>query len=287
MIDVDFEDEDLVVSMDDNIELEVKYHRELEGLDYNEAGHTGFMPSRKENLEDVDSQASNDDVELFGNDGTKPSKISVTDLQDRITILDGVKVNNTPLPIDNNKNVNIDLSDYSLGNQTVARTILNIDSSTYIVTLTTYDRDNNVINTSQIDLPVESVVVSGRYDNITKSLILVLQSGSEITIPVGDLISGLQSEITPSNKLGSDLVDDTNNVHKFVSQAQKDKLDAIESNAQVNVLEGVQVNGSDLSIDANKKVNINLTPYALKSDIASVPNSSIVALFNENNGGNE
>lgn len=35
----------------------------------------------------------------------------------------------------------------------------------------------------------------------------------------------------------------------------KSKLDEIESNAQVNVLEGVQVNGSDLPI-SNKKVNI-------------------------------
>ena len=46
------------------------------------------------------------------------------------------------------------------------------------------------------------------------------------------------------------------------------KLNGIAEGAQVNVLEGVQVNGSDLPI-TTKKVNIDLTPYALKSDIVA------------------
>lgn len=46
------------------------------------------------------------------------------------------------------------------------------------------------------------------------------------------------------------------------------KLNSIAEGAQVNVLEGVQVNGSDLPI-TTKKVNIDLTPYALKSDIVA------------------
>ena len=47
------------------------------------------------------------------------------------------------------------------------------------------------------------------------------------------------------------------------------KLAGIAAGAQVNVLEGVQVNGSDLPI-TSKKVNIDLSGYALKSDITSV-----------------
>lgn len=50
----------------------------------------------------------------------------------------------------------------------------------------------------------------------------------------------------------------------------KTKLGNIASNAQVNVLEGVQVNGTDLVIDANKKVNVDLSNYATKADVASV-----------------
>lgn len=46
------------------------------------------------------------------------------------------------------------------------------------------------------------------------------------------------------------------------------KLNGIAEGAQVNVLEGVQVNGSDLPI-TTKKVNIDLSKYALKSDIVA------------------
>ena len=52
----------------------------------------------------------------------------------------------------------------------------------------------------------------------------------------------------------------------LMTQAEKTKLTGIAEGAQVNVLEGVQVNGSDLPVTA-KKVNIDLSNYALKSDI--------------------
>lgn len=53
---------------------------------------------------------------------------------------------------------------------------------------------------------------------------------------------------------------------KLITTAQSEKLAGIAEGAQVNVLEGVQVNGSDLPVTA-KKVNIDLSNYALKSDI--------------------
>ena len=52
----------------------------------------------------------------------------------------------------------------------------------------------------------------------------------------------------------------------LMTQAEKTKLGTVAEGAQVNVLEGVQVNGSDLPITA-KKVNTDLSNYALKSDI--------------------
>ena len=53
------------------------------------------------------------------------------------------------------------------------------------------------------------------------------------------------------------------------TDALKTKLEGVEAGAQVNVLEGVQVNGTDLTI-TNKKVNVDLSNYATKADIASV-----------------
>ena len=55
----------------------------------------------------------------------------------------------------------------------------------------------------------------------------------------------------------------------LMSKEHFSKVEGIAAGAQVNVLEGVQVNGSDLPI-TSKKVNIDLTPYALKTDITSV-----------------
>ena len=48
--------------------------------------------------------------------------------------------------------------------------------------------------------------------------------------------------------------------------ALKQKLEGIAASAQVNVLEGVQVDGVDLTVNG-KKVNIVLTDYAKKADI--------------------
>ena len=50
----------------------------------------------------------------------------------------------------------------------------------------------------------------------------------------------------------------------LMSSAEHTKLDNLPADAEANVLEGVQVNGTDLPIDANKKVNINLSGKADK-----------------------
>ena len=71
-----------------------------------------------------------------------------------------------------------------------------IDPSTFIMTLVLKDNDNNALSTQTIDLPLESVVVNGEYDSATQSLVLTLQNGNVLTIPIGDLVSGLVSSTT-------------------------------------------------------------------------------------------
>lgn len=74
---------------------------------------------------------------------------------------------------------------------------LTINSSTFVMTAKLIDQAGNDLGTTQtIDLPLESVVVSGRYDSSTKKVILTLQNGSTVEFSIADLISGLQSEIT-------------------------------------------------------------------------------------------
>lgn len=113
---------------------------------------------------------------------------------------------------------------------------VSVNTTDYKVTTTLKDQDGNTLGTAQvIDLPLESVVVNGSYDSTNKKIVLTLQNGNTIDIPVGDLISGLQSEITSTNKLASDLVDDTNQTNKFMTSAEKTKLSGIATGAEVNV----------------------------------------------------
>lgn len=104
---------------------------------------------------------------------------------------------------------------------------LAMDSATYAITATLKDQDGNVLNESEpIDIPLESVVVGGRYDSTTKTLIFTLQNGNTFDVPVGDLVAGLQTEITSTNKLSADLVDDSSTAHKFVSTSEKSTWNA-------------------------------------------------------------
>ena len=118
------------------------------------------------------------------------------------------------------KDVN-NLTNYTLKTNTGSLIDLEINSTTYVVTLKLKNQDGTVISTDTIDLPLESVVVSGRYDNTTKKVILTLENGSEVDFSVADLVAGLQTEITSSNKLVSDLIDDTNSGNKFVTTSEK------------------------------------------------------------------
>lgn len=112
---------------------------------------------------------------------------------------------------------------------------LSINQSTYVVTAQLKDQDGNNLGTAgTIDLPLESVVVSGAYDSVNKKIILTLQDGSTIDIPVADLVAGLQSEITSTNKLDADLVDDSTSAHKFVTSAEKTKISNAATTSDLN-----------------------------------------------------
>lgn len=81
---------------------------------------------------------------------------------------------------------------------------LTIDSTTYVITAQLKDQDgNNLGDAKTIDLPLESVVVSGSYDNATKKVVLTLKDGSNVEFSVADLVSGLQSEITDLDTIRS------------------------------------------------------------------------------------
>lgn len=68
-------------------------------------------------------------------------------------------------------------------------------------------------------------------------------------------------ELTATKKTIPTVAASTNGVGGnagLMTAAQAEKLAAVEADADVNILEGVQVNGTDLTPDANKKVNVTV-----------------------------
>ena len=164
---------------------------------------SGFIDKTVNNLNNYTLSSNLSTVATTGNYNDLSNKPTIPDVSSFIT-----------------KDVN-NLTYYTLKTSTGSLIDLEINGTTYVVTLSLKDIDGNVISTDTIDLPLETVVVSGRYDNNTKKVILTLENGSEIDFSVADLVAGLQTEITSQNKLASDLVDDTNSGNKFVTTSEK------------------------------------------------------------------
>lgn len=100
-----------------------------------------------------------------------------------------------------------------------------MDSGTFVITAQLKNKDGDPLGTAKtVDIPLEATVVGGSYDAQTKSLILTLVSGQTVTIPIGDIISGLQAEITSQNPLNADLVSDATSTNKFVTAAEKTSI---------------------------------------------------------------
>lgn len=145
-----------------------------------------------------------------------------------------------------------------LSTKYAANLSLTINSSNYVVTAQLKDQDgNNIGNAQTIDLPLESVVVNGSYNSLTKQVILTLQNGNTIAFSVADLISGLQSEITAQNKLSADLVDDTNQTNKFVTSAEKAQIATNASN--ITFLQSSKANVTDVLPNSREVAGISLS----------------------------
>lgn len=153
-------------------------------------------------------------------------------------VIETIKVNNTALtPTSKTVNITIPTQANDIGalpNSTKygATIVASLDTTDYKLTITLKDQDGNTLGTSQVvDFPIESVVIGASYDNTNKKIILTLQNGNTIDVPVGDLVSGLQTEITSTNQLNADLVNDSTSTNKFVKSFEKsywnNKQDAI------------------------------------------------------------
>jgi len=142
------------------------------------------------------------------------------------------------------KDVN-NLTNYELKVSTANNILVSIDSDTYVMTMSLRNSNNDILNTQTVDLPLETMVVGGSYDSVNKKIVLTLKNGNTIDVPVGDLINGLQSEITSTNKLDASLVDDSLSTNKFVTSAEKQTWNNKANTSDIPTLVSELTNDSD------------------------------------------
>lgn len=83
----------------------------------------------------------------------------------------------------------------TLSGDSVTSLFLTLNSENYVMTAQLKNSSGNTVGEPQtIDLPLESVVVGGEYDEVSKTLKLTLENGNTVDIPIGELISGLLSK---------------------------------------------------------------------------------------------
>ena len=82
---------------------------------------------------------------------------------------------------------------YSAINSNVGKTIGVALDDEYKLTLTLYAENGALLSRQQVDFPVESMVVNGAFDADNKKIVLTLQNGNTVEIPVGSLVDGLIS----------------------------------------------------------------------------------------------
>lgn len=122
--------------------------------------------------------------------------------------------------------INNNLKNYSLITETGNKLDLTIDSTTYIMTLKLKDKDDNVLSTGSVDLPIESMIINVTYNNDNEKLTFTLQNGSVIDVPLDSLISGLVNETdlkdTLENVIAGKNLETANNKVNLVNENSTD-----------------------------------------------------------------
>lgn len=111
------------------------------------------------------------------------------DEQDIQTNTDNIRTN-----AENIDKLNTDLLDYSLITETGNKISMSINSQTYVITISLKDKNDNILSTQSVDLPLETMIVSASYSNGV--LTFTLKNGQTLQVPISDLISGLVSTDT-------------------------------------------------------------------------------------------
>lgn len=158
-------------------------------------------------------------------------------------------------------NINDNFKNYSLITETGNKLDLTIDSKTYIMTLKLKDKDNNVLSTGSVDLPIESMIINVTYDNDNEKLTFTLQNGSVIDVPLDSLISGLVNETDLKDTLKD--YAKTTDVPTKVSELENDSNYVKNTDYATSSVGGV-IKGTgafSFTVDSEGRPKLNILDY--------------------------
>ena len=158
-------------------------------------------------------------------------------------------VNNAVTELDNRLATNrTEILRRALITETGNKIELEINNQTYILTAKLYDKNNNLISTSNsIDLPLEAMIINATYNNNTKKIVLTLQSGSIVEFSIVDLIDGLVNETT---------FDETIEELETENTKLKQRVTDLENNELVNTESGESIDIYDSANAENRGIKV-------------------------------
>ena len=102
-----------------------------------------------------------------------------------------------------------------------------IDPTNYVMTVKLKNSLGQQLSQTQIDLPLETMVVDGRYDEATKKVVLTLENDEEVSFSIADLIDGLVSSAKHNSdmELANERINDTNaDLNEFKDYVEQHKV---------------------------------------------------------------
>jgi len=230
----------------------------------------------------VDSTKFNTELDNYVK---KEQTIAGIDLQDNITaeelktalgltaaeenVLEGIKVNGDKLAIDSEKNVDILIAEgsangtISVNDKDVA--VHGLGSAAYTES-TAYDAAGAAatVKADLINKEAEFTDFKAVGDELRALDLAAAAKVADVTVGGTSVVNAEHVAVlgTAAGKSADDFVSSVGYV--AYSDAEKTKLEGIEANAEVNIIETVKVNGVALTPDANRAVDVIIPDAAVK-----------------------
>lgn len=147
----------------------------------------GDLEAKVDNLHNYDDTAIKKDIENIQKEQETQNN-NISNINSSISKISNEQKTQDNAILNNTDKITL------LENKSGSKLNLTLNTENYVMTLELLNAKDEIISTQSIDFPLEQVIINGRYEN--GSLILTLQNGTEITIPISSLINGLVNEET-------------------------------------------------------------------------------------------